>query len=292
MKKKLKKIPVVYFFLIPWFLGLVLLKIVPFLISLVLSFTSYNLIDSPEFIGFGNYTKMFTADPIFIKSIIATFKYSFITVPLVLVVSLLVATILNFKIKGVNFFRSVYYIPSILGGNVAVAILWQSLFANDGILNMVLSIVGIDAIPWLVNPNTALFTIGLLRAWQFGSTMVIFLAALQNVPKSLYEAAEIDGAGKITQFFNVTLPIITPVVLFNFVMGLVHAFQEFNAPYLITNGGPMHSTYLMNMYIYESAFKTYNMGYASALSWILFLIIMTFTLMVFRSSKYWVHYSD
>lgn len=287
-----RKIPTVYFFLIPWFVGVVLLKLIPFGISLVLSFTSYDLINQPEFIGLGNYITMFTNDPVFVTSIIATFKYALITVPLVLVVSLLVATVLNFKIKGVNFFRSVYYIPSILGGNVAVAILWQSLFASDGIINMVLGIVGIDPVPWLVNPNTALFTIGLLRAWQFGSTMVIFLAALQNVPKSLYEAAELDGAGKIKQFFNVTLPIITPVVLFNFVMGLVHAFQEFNAPYLITDGGPMHSTYLMNMYIYESAFTRYNMGYASALSWVLFLIIMVFTLLVFRSSKYWVHYSD
>ncbi len=287
-----RKIPTVYFFLIPWFLGVVLLKLIPFAISLVLSFTSYDLINKPEFIGFGNYVTMFTNDPVFIKSILATFKYALITVPLVLVVSLLVATVLNFRIKGVNFFRSVYYIPSILGGNVAVAILWQSLFASDGIINMVLGTVGIDPIPWLVNPNTALFTIGLLRAWQFGSTMVIFLAALQNVPKALYEAAELDGASKVKQFFNVTLPIITPVVLFNFVMGLVHAFQEFNAPYLITDGGPMHSTYLMNMYIYESAFTRYNMGYASALSWILFLIIMAFTLLVFRSSKYWVHYSD
>ncbi len=287
-----RKIPTVYFFLIPWFLGVVLLKLVPFGISLVLSFTSYDLINQPEFIGFGNYITMFTNDPVFVTSILATFKYSLITVPLVLVASLLVATVLNFKIKGVNFFRSVYYIPSILGGNVAVAILWQSLFASDGIINMVLGVVGIDPIPWLVNPNTALFTIGLLRAWQFGSTMVIFLAALQNVPKSLYEAAELDGANKIKQFFNVTLPIITPVVLFNFVMGLVHAFQEFNAPYLITDGGPMHSTYLMNMYIYESAFTRYNMGYASALSWVLFLIIMVFTLLVFKSSKYWVHYSD
>lgn len=287
-----RKIPTVYFFLIPWFLGVVLLKLLPFAISLVLSFTNYDLINSPEFIGLGNYVKMFTDDPIFVKSIVATFKYAFITVPLVLVVSLLVATVLNFRIKGVNFFRSVYYIPSILGGNVAVAILWQSLFATDGIINMVIGVVGIDPIPWLVNPNLALFSIGLLRAWQFGSTMVIFLAALQNVPRSLYEAAELDGANKVKQFFNVTLPIITPVVLFNFVMGLVHAFQEFNAPYLITDGGPMHSTYLMNMYIYESAFTNYNMGYASALSWVLFLIIMSFTLLVFRSSKYWVHYSD
>lgn len=287
-----KKVPTVYFFLIPWFLGVVLLKLLPFAISLFLSFTSYDLINTPEFIGVGNYVKMFTDDPIFTKSIVATFKYAFITVPLVLVVSLLVATVLNFRIKGVNFFRSVYYIPSILGGNVAVAILWQSLFATDGLINMVIGYVGIDPIPWLVNPNLALFSIGLLRAWQFGSTMVIFLAALQNVPKSLYEAAELDGANKVKQFFNVTLPIITPVVLFNFVMGLVHAFQEFNAPYLITGGGPMHSTYLMNMYIYESAFTKYNMGYASALSWVLFIIIMLFTLVVFRSSKYWVHYSD
>lgn len=287
-----KKIPMVYLFLIPWFIGIIALKLLPFLISFVLSFTSYNLIDSPNFIGFDNYINMFTNDPIFIKSLIVSFKYAFMTVPLVLVVSLMVATILNFNIKGVNFFRSVYYIPSILGGNVAVAILWQSLFATDGIINMVIGIFGVDPISWLVNPNTALFTISLLKAWQFGSTMVIFLGALQNVPKSLYEAAEIDGAGKIKQFFNVTVPIITPVILFNFIMGLVHAFQEFNGPYLITDGGPMHSTYLMNMYIYESAFVKYNMGYASALSWILFIIIMVFTLAVFRSSKYWVHYSD
>lgn len=287
-----KKIPMVYLFLIPWFIGIIALKLLPFLISFVLSFTSYNLIDSPNFIGFDNYINMFTNDPIFIKSLIVSFKYAFMTVPLVLVVSLMVATILNFNIKGVNFFRSVYYIPSILGGNVAVAILWQSLFATDGIINMVIGIFGVDPISWLVNPNTALFTISLLKAWQFGSTMVIFLGALQNVPKSLYEAAEIDGAGKIKQFFNVTVPIITPVILFNFIMGLVHAFQEFNGPYLITDGGPMHSTYLMNMYIYESAFVKYNMGYASALSWVLFIIIMAFTLVVFRSSKYWVHYSD
>lgn len=287
-----RKIPTVYLFLVPWFIGIIFLKLLPFIISFILSFTSYNLIDSPTFIGLGNYIKMFTDDPIFIKSMIVTFKYAFLTVPLVLVVSLFVATILNFKIKGVNFFRSVYYIPSILGGNVAVAILWQSLFATDGIINMIIGFFGVDPISWLVNPNTALFTISLLKAWQFGSTMVIFLAALQNVPRSLYEAAEIDGASKIKQFFNVTVPIITPVILFNFIMGLVHAFQEFNGPYLITNGGPMHSTYLMNMYIYESAFTKYNMGYASALSWILFIIIMAFTLVVFRSSKYWVHYSD
>ncbi len=288
----MKKIPTVYYFLIPWFIGVVLLKILPFGISLLLSFTSYNLVDPIEFIGFGNYIKMFTDDPIFTQSFIVTLKYAFITVPLVLVASLLVATILNFKIKGVNFFRSVYYIPSILGGNVAVAILWQSIFASDGIVNMLLGIFNLGPVPWLVDANTALFTISLLRAWQFGSTMVIFLAALQNVPASLYEAAEMDGAGKIRQFFNVTLPVITPIVLFNFVMGLVHAFQEFNAPYLITDGGPMHSTYLMNMYIYESAFTNAQMGYASALSWILFILIMVCTLLVFKSSKHWVHYSD
>ncbi|MFV0395012.1 MAG: carbohydrate ABC transporter permease [Coprobacillaceae bacterium] len=157
-----RKIPTVYFFLIPWFVGVILLKLLPFGISLVLSFTSYDLINKPEFIGLGNYVTMFTNDPIFIKSLLATLQYAFITVPLVLVVSLLVATVLNFKIKGVNFFRSVYYIPSILGGNVAVAILWQSLFANDGIVNMVIGLVGIDPLPWLVNPHTALFRIGLL----------------------------------------------------------------------------------------------------------------------------------
>lgn len=288
----MKKIPVVYYFLIPWFLGVILLKVLPFGISLILSFTSYNMISAPEFIGFGNYIEMFTDDPLFIQSMWVTIKYAFMTVPLVLVSSLFIATILNFKIKGVNFFRSVYYIPSILGGNVAVAILWQSIFASDGIINMVIGTFGMEPVQWLVEPNTALFTISLLRAWQFGSTMVIFLAALQNVPKSLYEAAEIDGAGKVKQFFNVTMPVITPVILFNFVMGLVHAFQEFNSPYLITDGGPLHATYLMNMYIYESAFTQYNMGYASALSWVLFILIMVCTLLVFRSSKYWVHYSD
>jgi len=283
-----------YIFLMPWFFGVIIFKLYPFVNSLLISFQKYNLVrpQSAKFIGFDNYIDMFTKNQTFIKSITATGKYVLLTVPLVLGFSLFIAYILNFNLKGVNFFRTAYYIPSILGGNVAIATLWRFLFENNGLINAFLESFGIEGPRWYSDPKLAIVVISLLRAWQFGSTMVIFLAALQNVPRSLYEAGKIDGASESRMFFSITVPIITPVILFNFVMRMVHAFQEFNSAYLITDGGPLKSTYLLNMYIYEEAFQRFNMGYASAITWIMFVIITILTMLVFRSSKYWVYYSD
>lgn len=280
-----------FLYLLPWMIGIIVFTAFPFVASFVLSFTNYNLINTPKFIGIDNYTRMFS-DPDFWSYLWVTLKYVVLTVPLKLAFALFIAYILNFKLKGVNFFRTAYYLPSILGGSVAIAVLWRFLFADTGLINIFIGFFGVDPISWLGNPKYALFTVSLLRVWQFGSAMVIFLAALKNIPESLYEAAKIDGASKVSTFFKITLPMITPVVFFNFVMQLIQAFQEFNAPYIITGGGPLKATYLLPLYIYENSFRYFRMGYGSALSWFLFLIIMVFTLVTFKSEKYWVYYSD
>lgn len=285
-----KNVP--YLYILPWIFGILIFRLYPFANSLWLSFYKYKLVGTKKFIGFDNFVKMFTKDPIFWKAAAATAKYVILTVPLVLIFSLFIAFILNFKLKGVNFFRTAYYIPSILGGNVAIVTLWKFIWQTDGLINTILKTIGLQPVSWYTDPALAIIVISLLRAWQFGSTMVIFLAALQNVPRSLYEAGSIDGATKFTMFHKITIPIITPVILFNFVMRMINAFQEFNSPYLITKGDPLYSTYLFNVYIYETAFRKLKMGYASALSWVLFLVIMCLTMTVFRSSKYWVYYSD
>jgi len=278
-------------YLSPYIIGLILFTAFPFISSFVMSFTDYDMMTSPEFIGIENYRYMLTEDDIFWKSMSVTFLYVFLTIPVKLAFALGIAFILNFKLKGIGFFRTAYYIPSILGSSIAIAVLWRALFAIDGVLNGALGFIGIDPINWLGEPSFALFSITLLRAWQFGSAMVIFLAALQNVPQSQYEAAMIDGASKWQMFMKVTVPLITPVIFFNFIMQTTQAFQEFTAPYVITGGGPMKSTYLISLYIYETAFKFFDMGYGSALAWALFIVVAIFTSITFRSSKYWVFYS-
>lgn len=292
-----KKEILTYVLLLPWAIGFLVFKVYPIIMSFYYSLMDYPILirmtgGSPEFIGLTNYINIFTNDATFNKSIVATLKYVLIGTPLVLISAFFVAYVLNFKLKGVNFFRTAYYIPSILGGNVAVSVLWTMLFNNNGPINSILAIFGIPSVYWLTSPNAAVFTLILLKTWQFGSTMLIFLSALQNVSPSLYEAAELDGATKTRMLFSITLPIITPMVLFNAVNVLVKAFQEFNSAYLITKGGPNKATYFLNMYIYEEAFQKGNYGYASALTWILLVIIGIITLSVFSSSKYWVYYND
>ncbi|WP_165313763.1 carbohydrate ABC transporter permease [Vibrio ziniensis] len=278
-------------YLSPYIIGLIMFTAFPFISSFVMSFTDYDMMTSPEFIGIENYRYMLTEDDTFWKSMSVTFLYVFLTIPVKLAFALGIAFILNFKLRGIGFFRTAYYIPSILGSSIAIAVLWRALFAIDGVLNGALGFIGIDPINWLGEPAFALFSITLLRAWQFGSAMVIFLAALQNVPQSQYEAAMIDGASKWQMFMKVTVPLITPVIFFNFIMQTTQAFQEFTAPYVITGGGPMKSTYLISLYIYETAFKFFDMGYGSALAWALFIVVAIFTSITFRSSKYWVFYS-
>lgn len=278
-------------YLSPYIIGLIVFTAFPFVSSFLMSFTDYDLMTAPKFVGIENYRYMLTEDDLFWKSMSVTFAYVFLTIPVKLAFALFIAFILNFKLKGIGFFRTAYYIPSILGSSIAIAVLWRALFAIDGVLNGMLGFIGIDPVNWLGEPSFALFSITLLRAWQFGSSMVIFLAALQNVPQSQYEAALIDGASKWQMFMKVTVPLITPVIFFNFIMQTTQAFQEFTAPYVVTGGGPMKSTYLISLYIYETAFKFFDMGYGSALAWSLFIVVAIFTAITFRSSKYWVFYS-
>lgn len=279
------------FYLSPYIIGLLIFTTLPFMASLYLSFTNYNLLDQPTFTGLANYIKLFTNDRTFRKSLWVTLIYVFTTVPLKLAFALFIAVILNYKLKAINFFRTAYYVPSILGGSIAVAVLWRYIFADTGLVNMGLNLLGFEGVNWFGDPTNALFTITLLRIWQFGSAMVIFLAALQSVDNSLYEAASIDGAGKWKTFVHITLPLITPVIFFNLIMQMVQAFQEFNGPYIITQGGPLKSTYLLPLYIYDEAFKRFDMGYASAIAWVLFVIIMVLTVIAFWSSRHWVYYA-
>ena len=251
-------------FVLPWLIGFLIFKCYPFLSSLYYSLLDYNL-----FKGSAPFT-----------------------VPLKLVFSLFIAYILNFKIKGVKLFRTIYYIPSILGSSVAIAVVWKFVFQSEGLINRILMGFGLEAVNWLGSAKYSIWVICLLHVWQFGSAMVIFLAALKGVPQDLYEAAQIDGAGKWTQFFKVTIPLITPVIFYNAVTQICTAFQEFNSAYLITKGGPLNSTTLISLLISQSAFKSYDMGLASAMAWILFIIVAIFTAIAFLSQKYWVYYSD
>lgn len=275
----------------PYILGFAMFTAFPFVTSFYLSFTDYDLLSAPEWVGLDNYQQLFERDRTFKKSLSVTMTYVAITVPLKLAFALFIAVVLNYRLRGIGLFRTAYYVPSILGGSVAIAVLWRYIFAQEGLVNMLITMVGGEPVNWFGDPGNALFTITLLRCWQFGSAMVIFLAALQSVDKSLYEAASIDGAGPWAIFRNITLPLITPVIFFNLIMQTVQAFQEFNGPYIITQGGPLKSTYLLPLYIYDEAFKSFDMGYASAIAWVLFVIIMVLTLVAFWSSKKWVYYA-
>ena len=275
----------------PYILGLMLFTAFPFVTSFYLSFTDYDLLTTPDWIGLENYEKLFTRDRTFRKSLGVTLTYVALTVPLKLAFALFIAVVLNYRLRGINLFRTAYYVPSILGGSVAIAVLWRYIFAEAGLVNMLITGLGGEPVNWFGDPGNALFTITLLRCWQFGSAMVIFLAALQSVDRTLYEAASIDGAGPGQIFRHITLPLITPVIFFNLIMQTVQAFQEFNGPYIITQGGPLKSTYLLPLYIYDEAFKSFDMGYASAIAWVLFVIIMVLTLVAFWSSKKWVYYA-
>ncbi|MDD3999801.1 MAG: sugar ABC transporter permease [Bacilli bacterium] len=284
-----------YVLLIPWVIGFLLFKLYPFINSFIMSLFETRGRTS-VFVGFAHYKDLFDSSlnigVEFMNSLKVTFIYVLITVPLILIVSLFIAYILSRKIKGVGVFRTAFYIPTLLGANIAIVILWRFIFETEGLLNYFLGIFGVDPIPFLGTSSGAMASIIPLRVWQFGSTMLIFLNALKNVPQSLYEAATIEGANKAQQFVYITLPMITPIILFNGVMRLIECFQVFNGPSLITQGGPDGATHVINLLIYETAFESGYLNLGSAMSWILFLIIMVFTVIVFRSSKYWVYYQD
>lgn len=283
---------IAYVFLIPWIIGFVVFQLYPFVASFWYSFTDYNVVSDAKFVGFENYIKIITADKTWRKSLGITFKYVAIAVPCKIAFAFIIAMLLNMKLRTINFFRTVYYLPSILGGSVAVSILWRFIFRRDGVMNSLLSVFGIGAIDWLGSPKYALYTLSVLVVWQFGSSMIVFLAGLKQIPQDLYEAANMDGAGKLRRFNVITLPMISPMIFFNLVMQLVFAFQEFTGAFVVTNGGPVKSTYLYALMLYENAFGNLKMGYASAQSWILFLIIVVVTTVVFKFSDYWVYYAD
>ena len=281
-----------YLFLAPWLIGFFGLTLGPALFSLYLSFTDFDLLRDPNWIGAANYVRIATNDPKFVSAMHVTFLYVVLAVPLKLGFALLVAIILNKGISGLPLYRAMFYLPSLLGASVAIAVLWRQLFAGDGLFNQFLALFGIKGPSYISNPDYALYTLVALSVWQFGSPMIIFLAGLRQIPKDVYEAAEIDGANPRQQFWRITLPLLTPVVFFNGVVQTIEAFKAFTPAFIISGGtgGPIDSTLFYTLYLYQEAFAYFRMGYASALAWILVVIIAAFTAFAFLSSRYWVHY--
>ncbi|OAS23464.1 carbohydrate ABC transporter permease [Paenibacillus oryzisoli] len=279
-----------YLFIAPWLIGFFGLTAYPMFLSLYYSLTDYTLLEPIKWIGLRNYTRIFTDDPRFTQSVKVTFQYVLASVPLKLIAALLVATLLNKAMKGISFYRTAVYFPSLIGGSIAVSILWRNIFGVDGIFNEILSIFGIVGKGWITNPGSALWTLILLTVWQFGSAMVIFLAGLKQIPNDLYEASSVDGANKVLQFFKITLPMLSPIIYFNLIMGVINSFQMFTSAFVITNGGPMNSTYVYALYLYERAFSRYELGYASALAWIMLVMIVIVAAIIAGTSKYWVFY--
>jgi ABC-type sugar transport system permease subunit len=281
-----------YLFVSPWLIGFLLFALIPMVISLGLAFTDYDILGSAHFIGLGNFQRMFFEDPRYLRSLAATFKFVGISVPLRLAFALGVALLLNSKRRGVFWYRAAYYIPSIIGGSVAVAVMWRQLFGNEGLLNAILTSLDIPTVAWLGKPETAIWTLIILAIWQFGSPMLVFLAGLRQIPAELYEAASIDGANRVQQFTGVTLPLLTPVIFFNVIMQVIGGFKVFTQAFIVTNGTgqPLDTTLLYSLYLYNRAFTTYQMGYASAMAWIMLIIIAVLTLISFRLSSVWVFY--
>ena len=280
-----------YFFISPWIIGFLGLTLYPFIESFVFSFTDYNLFKM-DFVGIKNYIRIFTDDKNFPGALGRTLLYTAISVPLKLLTALLVALMLNHIGRGRAVYYTVFYLPSILGSSVALAILWKYIFKKDGLLNMALAFIGVNGQNWLGDPKLVLYVMMLLPLWQMGAPMVLFLAALKNVPQDLTEAAKIDGAGSLRVFRSITLPMISPIIFFNSIMQTIEIIQIFTPAYLVTKGGPIKRTYLYSLYLYDSAFRDMKIGYASSLSWILFVIIISFTLAFFAFSRKWVYYGD
>ena len=279
-------------FTLPFTIGFLLFMLVPMGISLYYSFCDYDILSPPVFTGLKNFISMFQ-DETFFKTLKVTFFFAFVSVPLKLLFALIVAMLLLENSKMSGFYRAAYYLPSIIGGSVAVSILWKRMFAMDGVVNKLLGMVGIQtSFSWLGDTRTAIWVLILLVVWQFGSSMLIFLSSLKQVPQSLYEAARIDGASKPRMFFKITLPMITSIAFFNIIMQLITALQNFTSAFVVTSGGPNKATYVLGMKLYTDAFKYFKMGYACATSWILFMVILVMTIVLFVTSKKWVYYDN
>ena len=282
-----------YIFIFPWLLGFLGLTVIPMAATLFLGFTSYDLFSTPKWIGLDNFRRMFFGDPRYWNSVKATLYFSFVSVPLKLSFALLVAMILNAKQKLVEFYRALYYMPSVVGTSVAVAVMWREIFGTDGLVNAFLELfVGNVEISWLGNPDTAIWTLILLVVWQFGSPMLIFLAGLKQIPDELYESADIDGSGGFRKFLHMTLPMLTPIFLFNLIMQVIFGFTAFTQAFIVTGGAPLDTTNFYALYLYQRAFEDFQMGYGAAMAMVLLITVAVFTSLIFRSSQYWVHYED
>lgn len=279
-----------YLFVGPWITGFLLFGLIPIGTSLVLAFTNYNVLAGGEFVGFANFQKMFFEDVRYGKSVDATFRYVFASVPLRLLVALALALLLNSHRRGVYWYRAAFYIPSIIGGSVAVAVMWRQLFGREGFINAVIDVLGMKPVSWFGNPTTALWTLIFLAIWQFGSPMLIFLAGLRQIPRELYEAADIDGANGWQKFLRVTLPLLTPIIFFNLLMQMIASFKVFTQAFIVTGGAPLDSTLFYSLYLYNRAFGNSEMGYASAMAWVMLIIIAVLTLVAFKLSSLWVFY--
>jgi multiple sugar transport system permease protein len=280
-----------YLFISPWIVGFLVFTLIPFVASLLISMTNWEVVGDWKFIGLGNYEKMLSGrDTIFVESVKVTFIYSFARVPLIQIIALGLALLLNQPIYGRAFFRTIFYLPAVTAG-VATAYLWGFIFSNKGgLVNTIIGLFGVEGPNWLYSLEWSLPALIIISCWNVGTSMLIYLAALQGVPESLHEAAMIDGAGVFARFRHITVPMITPAIFFNLVLGVIGSFQGFTDALIITNGGPAYSTLLYLLYLYQSAFRDGFMGYASALAWFLFLILFTFTMIQMALSRRWVYY--
>ncbi|MFZ6026681.1 MAG: carbohydrate ABC transporter permease [Chloroflexota bacterium] len=281
-----------YLFISPWLIGFFIFTLIPMLASLYLAFTDFRLTSSPHWIGIENFQKMLFSDPRYWKSVRATFFYVLTAVPLRLIFALGIAMLLNNARRLNSVYRAAFYAPSIIGASVAVAIMWRQIFGGHGIMNALLEPLGITGRAWIGNPATAIWTLILLAVWQFGSPMLIFLAGLKQIPGELYEAASIDGGGAWAKFVKITLPMLSPVIFFNLIMQMISGFLVFTQALVITNGGPMDTTLVYALYLYQQAFVVFKMGYGAAMAWVLLLVIAIFTALTFKFSTNWVFYEE
>lgn len=283
-----------YAFISPWLAGFFAFAVFPILISFYYSFTDYDILATPVFSGLKNFRRMLQ-DELFWRSLGVTFYYAFVSVPARLAFAFFVALVFRRASRMIRLYQAVYYLPSIVGGSIAIAVMWRRLFMADGALNAGLALIGIEStVSWIGRPDTAIWTLIVLAVWQFGSSMLIFLAGLRQIPVTYYEAASIDGAGPFRQFLNITLPQMTSVIFFNLIMQLINGFTVFTQAFVVSGGSgdPQYSTLVYALYLYQRAFKYFNMGYASAMAWALVLIIALFTGLIFKTSDRWVFYES
>jgi multiple sugar transport system permease protein len=293
-KKRLGENIAGYIFIGPWLIGFFIWAVIPIILSFFLAFTDYDILGSPVFSGLKNFRRML-GDELFWKSLQVTFFYAFVSVPARLIFAFMVAVLFKRSSRVIRFYQIVYYMPSLVGGSIAIAIMWRRLFMSDGAFNAMLKIIGINStISWIGRTDTAIWTLIVLAVWQFGSSMLIFLAGLRQIPVTYYEAASIDGAGPVNQFFHITLPQMTSIIFFNLIMQLISGFTVFTQAFVVSGGSgdPQNSTLVYSLYLYQRAFKYYNMGYSSAMAWVLVLIIAVFTSLIFKTSDKWVFYES